>query len=1010
MAGPNQLWGNQDGSDTNSSRDCFIEPITGGVNKRPGCAVLGDTLSSGVEVNGLLNAKWGARSRRFFALDSPSMSDGYPAQAILFSEDTNAGFPAADSGFPGTVYVRSSNGGGANYSLLEEFGSTHYKPTFNALHTTSDYNLKVVPIWYESGDGVYTRGALTGASGADKFMQQFVAAGSRSIVQTQNWLYSYGLRHSPWRWNKRLNESDSSGSEVVRIWPAGPVPPLYPPQFDSTALSASANNSSWVDGDTFCISVAFRFEDGSVSAPFIPRLPNSTLTNGLGLVTVGTIGGANKYQFLTYRCIPIGPHGTVERILLRTPKQNRTATTDTITVEPTDLRVLGVLKNNTQTTYRDYNGDDDTLVEDEDTVRVDFRMPPRARYAGTGDNSVILGYTLPNTAAIVLSLINVAGATTSNFDLNDADDETIGTTPYNARAALVRITSTQLELHYNNNAAPDFVAGGGGDDNAVAFAFSTYDTLEKLVDAINATTSSSLCKQWAAQILPGIDPTMPSASLTLTTMDIACGTTDTFTTVTSAGLFGPVGVGMKVSGTGITAGTYVVSKASASSLTISSAATATGSPTLTFYQETGDNGIVTGGTLGYMRCFGPNLPLVLCMKPSAFPGYDKADTQSVYFTMASPGALASGVSLAPNSFLGGNRVQIPAPPPNQKMRRAINGVVDIEGAGLITCTNGIFMFKNFRGGNSGEDFDRRMYTINNTRGCISYLGLVAGNGWAAYPTTEGICVTDKNGREFIISGSVFSATDNTGDLAYELKTSAASAASDSEDQYLSMAVIGSKLAVAYRASGDSVGRVLFYDFSPGVEASGVEELINPETKSAYIWSPPAAYNAVHALGPIGAMGSVAKSDGRFDYICTDSNNGSTGDGRLDRINTGSQDNGFNYNAYATVSPVVPTPFMAIMPVSIEATHLTAGVAATLFLANDQDPTFSAGMARSFNVDSNRTQYQKQTIPLDIGIKGKTDMFWMQWRGAAASNTTDRFWRLVLRYNEVENFVGMNDLV
>lgn len=66
------------------------------------------------------------------------------------------------------------------------------------------------------------------------------------------------------------------------------------------------------------------------------------------------------------------------------------------------------------------------------------------------------------------------------------------------------------------------------------------------------------------------------------TQDIVCTTTNTSTTVTSAALFGSVTVGMKVAGTGITDISYVTVVTDTSTITISRAATATGTPTLTF--------------------------------------------------------------------------------------------------------------------------------------------------------------------------------------------------------------------------------------------------------------------------------------------------------------------------------------------------------------------------------------------------------------------------------------------
>ncbi len=1009
MAGPDQLVGNQDGSDTNSSRDCVIDPSSGSVSKRSGCSAIGDSFTSPV---GMTNKSMGFRARKVFALDSPSITDNYPVAATLLGKDTNAGFPTADSGFPGTMTVRSTNGTDSFYSLLEEFGTTHYKTGPSSGHFSSSYNLKVVPVWYESGDGVYTRGALTGTAGTDMFMQQFLTCGSRAGLNTQNWYYSPNLRATPWRWNKRLNESSSAGTEVVRIYPTGPFPPLFPPTV--TTPSADTSGTSWSDGDTFFISVIFQFEDGSYSAPVIPRAPvsSSVLTGGFGFITVGTIGGTNKYRFLTYSNIAIGPEGTIARVLLRTTKQTRAATTDNVTVAPLDLRVLGVLKNNTQTTFLDYGGDDDNLVEDENVVRLDLICPRRARYIGTGDQRVAVGYTLPNTAAIMLALTGVN--TSRQLNVADTND---GHGYNDAEAYLVRITSTHLQLLYlpqngtpTLNTFPTLTGALGG--NGVQFAFSTYDTLEKLVDAINTTSDSSCdCEQWAAQLAPGIDGTMPSASLTLTTMDVAnCTTVFTpspSTTLTTSGSFASVGVGMKISGTGITAGTYVVSKASNTSLTMSAAPTANGTVTLTFYQETGDNAIAAGGTVGYMRCFGPNYPLLLHMKPSAFPKYDSPDKQGIYYTMASPGAVQAGSSQAPNSFLAGNKL-VGHSSPRQQMARTVMGIVDVEGAAVVAYSDGISLLKNVRGGNTGEDFDCRLFTINDGRGCISGPGLVSGNGWAAYPTTEGLVATDKTGKEIVISGDVFNSSELTGDIAYEIKTSAASAASDSDDQYFVSGVIGTKLYVAYRPSPGEDAHLLAYDFSRSVDANGLEELIHPERRTTHIWSPPAMYNDGGGFTLMGALGSLRNASGRQDMFVYDVSPGSTGDCVLVQFNTGTQDGGVSFSTFATMAPVVASEFMALTPQRFEATHLTTSASASIVMANNQTPTFNTSVARTLRVDPNRTRFNKQTVPIDQSQRGKTDMFWLQWR-STTNVVANKLWRLVLEYGEVENDVAMSDL-
>lgn len=1016
MARPDQLIGNTDGTDSNSSRDVFIDPFTGGVSKRSGASILNDTTSSGGEVTGLLNAKWNAKCRKLFAIDSGSLADNYPTIGALYSNDpTNTGFPAADSGWPGTIYLNSTNSGAStnalkNHSLLEEFlNNTTYSNSPGSKATAADYRLKVVPIWYESGDGVYNRGALTGVLGTDQFMQQYLACGARSLLQTQSWLYSPNLRATPWRWNKRFNESAAVGSEIVRIFPTGPFPPLFPPT--ATTPSPASSNTSWTSGDTYYLSVMFIFEDGSYSAPFIPRATNAILDGsaprpaGLGLVTVDAVGNSNKYQYMTYSNIPLGWDGVVGRVILRSVKQNRTASTDVITVSPLDLRVVGVLRNNTQKTYVDYAGDDNSLVEDNDTVRFDGFVPRRARYIGSGDQRAIIGHTLPNTAAIMLAPIGVTTDKDRNFV--DTDDNCYGTT-----GSYVRITSTDLELHYNSaagtpayNTYPTVTAGA---NNAVKIPLGTYTTLEQVVDAINSLTSAADCQQWAAQLVPGIDPTMPSASLTKTTLSISCDTHSnaTTTSLTSTAAFGPVGIGMKVSGTGITAGTYVVSKVSDSSIVISSPATDHTTNTRIFYQNTGDTESMADGSLGYMRAFSSTFPLLLHMKPSAFPDYQVPDKQSVYFTVASPGAATSGVSMAPNSFVLGNR-RIPDPSPKAQMPRLLMGIVDVEGAAIVAYSDSIFMLRNQKGVNTGEDMDVRLFTINLTRGCISYLGLTAGHGWAAWPTTEGIMCTDKNGQEYCLSGDIFNPSDGKGDLAYEIKTSGASASSDSDDQYFGMAVQGSKLAVSIRQF-EADPRVIYYDFSPGVHASGVEQLIDPDTKRAYIWTPPAIYDLLTNLLQIGGMGSIRNASGRVDYISFDSNAG-TGDGRIEIVNTGTSDlSGLNstVTSYAVPAPVVASEFKQLMPVDMEVTHVRSdgsSGASQLLFANDQLPTFSSTLVRTLPKDANLTQFQKQIVPIDAQQKGVCDLFWLQWK-STVNSVASRVWRIVVRYTEVNNSV------
>ena len=1035
MAAPDQLVSAGLTADTNTSVDCVIDPFTGGVSRRNGCAILNDTLTGSVpsklEAAGLLNLSYVSRCRKLFAVDSPSLTNGYPTLCGLFGTDDNSGFGVSgDSGYKATLWLNSTNSAAStnaikNHSLLEEFTyDTNYSKTPNTKATAADYVMKVVPMFVDSGLGLYNRGAPTGTAATDKFNQQSLCAGARNVLQTQNWMYSFGLRHNPWRWNKRFQDVAATGAtgEVVRVYPAGPWGPLFPP--NATTPSSSTSNASWLDGDTYFLSVIFQFEDGSYSAPFLPRAANDILTGGNGMVTVGTITGTAKYRYVTYSNIALGPQGTVARILCRTPKQTRTATTDAITVSPLDLRIIGVLKNNTQTDYVDYAGRDDSLLDDPDVIRFDYVLPRRSRYVGTGDQRVLLSYTLPNTSAIMLAPTGVSALRANNV-------VDTSSTSYAVNASYMRITTTDLELHYSGGGAASYITATtsnspyapGAGENAVKFPFSTFTSLEVLVDAINATTTSSACKAWACQLAPGIDGTMPTANLAPTTQSLACTTAGTTTlTFTSGADALKVPVGAEVSGTNVTAGTYVLwtsYSGGVGTCVLSASATLNAASTArNFYSNTGDEGFVTGAT-GFVRSFSPTWPCLAYMQTSAFPD-TTADTTSVYFTGSSPGAASNGISLAPNSWLSGNR-RLPHVSPRARHARTCVGIVDIESSALIAYSDGIYVLANQRGANTGEDEDYRLFTVNDTRGCISYLGLTSGNGWAAYPTTEGIVITDKNRREFVISSDIYNSSDGTGDLAYEIGQSAASVAADTDDQHFSMGVMGSKLVALIRGSDSANARALAYDFSPGVEASGVEELLNPDTKRAYIWNPPAIFNNIVSTGLLvtpGAIGSIRNASGRLDYISYDSNAG-TGTGRVDRINTGSLDNSSDsadaYQGKAIPAPWVASDFMCLSAQRLEVTHrsLASTGTAIVAFAVDQTPTFDTttryrtlrrqGTDYGANTQA-KPLFIKQTVPIDQGQRGLTDMFWAEWVSTTVpiTGSADRVYRMVLQYDESEH--------
>lgn len=862
------------------STNVLINPFDGSVYRRAGSTVVGDTLSGGNEVTGLLEQKFSSKCRKIGDLDSPSFTDGLPVPSALVTKESNSSsFPTVDTGFFGQQYARDIAGSN-NYSWLSEFAVGHYPNAGGA----GQFDLIVVPLWYESGEGGYTRGAT-------KFTRRFLCPGSRSWLDTEGWRYLPNLRGTPCRWNRRLNVSAVAGGEAVRICPSGPFGPMFPPTIAAGTASAGSD-AAWLDGDTFYFSVMFQFEDGSYSLPFIPRSKNARLTSGLGFKTIGTIAGGAKYANINWTNIPIGPDGTIARVLLRSPKQTLAAATDTLTISYGNMQICGILRNNTQTSFVDTLGNDAGLLDDVNLVRFDWVAPRRARSIGSGDQRALIGYTLPSPCGIRVA---PTGSVASR-DLNLADTGSI----VGALNFLVRVTSTQVEFHkIAVGAAPTF--GGGG--NGLAFTYATYTTLQDLVDAINATTVASNCGEWCADLAPGVDGTLASSSLcqSVTTLAGCSASGSTLTTASDTTL--PLGYEIYDSNGKIPAGTYLQTRESATSFTMSAAATGAINASQIFYANTGDN-CLTAGNVGYLRAFAASVPVHLYLKRSAQVGYSTPDKRSVYFTVSSPGAAAIGVSLAANAWASSNRRQ------PEGVSGSLMAITGIEDAAVLEYSRSRHLFVNRRGVTSGEDFDYRVVPINLRRGALDSRSCVAVNNAAVCVTKQGIAAADKSMREVVLSNDVHNPSPSgSSSLLLELTQCLAGAQGDSDTGVLAIAHLGTQLHVCYRVAGtgSSPNRRLVYDFSPGAEASGIAGLLTPDGRT-FPWSAPFTKG-------YSAMCEVARDVGIVRYGWSDTNLGSTGDGRIDVIDdasAGGLDNGSSYSASVYSAQLIQPGFSAFM--------------------------------------------------------------------------------------------------
>ena len=803
-------------------------PGAGRLVRRRGSTVVGDSAG----VLEMVVAQADMAGIELYELLTPSAGSGYPQPAVLFADESRQ---------YAQLHVRA---GSTDYTFGEDFGSTHY-PT--SASTQGDWK---VPALAYDGDGAtgYTRGAF-------EENRRRMAAGTRRRIGVGGWEYGGGFDSSPWKWNRAFNTASGSGSENARWNHMGHVPPLWAPKYDSTSSATrKATVAPWVEGDRFFLSVMYEWEDGSRSMPFIPREINATLTTGLGRITLADDkdGTVEYFDFIRYRDIPRGPPGVRRRILLRSPKL---AAASTDSPNPTDLRVLGILENNTQTTYDDPLGDDDALVEDTDIVRFDHMWPKRARYAWTFDQRVALGYVRQNPNAIIVAPAGVSTA----YDINAEDDDAalVGSTAFT-----VRVTTLHVELKSG-------AFGSSPTAGKDTYALTSTKSLQQLVDEINASAVGDSGRQWVAALVPGTDGSASSTELAPTVLSLASATNTDSLAVTSAALYGDVAEGMKVTGTGIAAGTYVVERVNSSRLVLSAVATATGSPTLTFHVDTGDESVFSDSDAGDIRCYGGSFAQPLAFR-QAFLDATPTETRGLMYTGGGP----AHAPFAANSFYL-NRAT------NHRTAEADAGVLmggaALRNGSVVFYSRRIYWLVNERAGGSGEDADYRLRAIDFARGCISPWSIVQGNGWVGCMTSDGFWVFDGE-RVAIITRDILdrdTAGPGRGELAYEATASAAAAASDGTDFGFHAHYRDGRLWLKYRTAA-ATWAVLCYDCTPSVESSGLGQVLKPDgtpygwsTRLTYSWrgfgSPPKA--------DPGCIGSVRGSDGVHLYSTDDADDG-----------------------------------------------------------------------------------------------------------------------------------------
>ena len=418
--------------------------------------------------------------------------------------------------------------------------------------------------------------------------------------------------------------------------------------------------------------------------------------------------------------------------LLRSPSIDATLQ-DNRELDPTDLRQVAVVPAGTLI-YNDFAGDDGSMEDDPSELIIHFRhsMPYRSRYIAGGEQRVATMYGGLNPCCIEIAPLGVS----ADYDLNFSD----------TTASLYAATyASYMRVELDSAGAGQLVlvkSDGATLVTTKTFAFATYNTLDKLVDAINATSFAVDALQWRAQLCPGVDGgTNPNTALTPHKRVIASCVTHTSTSLTkSAGGLSKVAIGTRISKADVPVGTYVLKIVSDTELTMSAAATGSSTSDTTFYTNTGDDPTVATANTGYQRVIANSLPGFLYFN-STFLATFGVLKSTTWLTAASPFQTRS----AANNFVTDDKGRY-TPPTDPGI-----------GTGIAACDKGFVMLYERKrayltnvigGGNSSSDQDYAVRFVNENQGCVAWNSVVAGNGFVIFAAADGLYAGQILGGEY----------------------------------------------------------------------------------------------------------------------------------------------------------------------------------------------------------------------------------------------------------------------
>ena len=139
------------------------------------------------------------------------------------------------------------------------------------------------------------------------------------------------------------------------------------------------------------------------------------------------------------------------------------------------------------------------------------------------------------------------------------------------------------------------------------------------------------------------------------------------------------------------------------------------------------------------------------------------------------------------------------------------------------------------------------------------------------------------------------------------------------------------------------------------------------------------------------MFAVVRSDDRHTYGCGEANLG-TGDGRLDRLDTGTQDNASSFAGVAYMPTVLAPPFTRLSPQRVVMRHYTPN--AGPFLSLNRNIARAGGT--TYSLTNGAVVVNNQILPLTQEARTVCDVVELAWSTDTAAGSPE-FWQCTVEY-------------